>query len=324
MSSQGTFSRRSLLKSAAVGSGALLFGKAALAHSPADVSITVRPYAIPSVPGVEIKPILTAGDSVGNYHMVGIPDGLGALDCGQTFELFMNHEITAGNGIVRAHGSVGAFVSKWTIDSRTLQVLKGEDLTKSGSDVHTWNGTGYVNGTTQWQRLCSADLPDEKALRHGDLGTSERIFLNGEEITFGRAWARIVTGPNAWQAWELPRLGKMSFENVVTCPHGKSKTIVALTDDGSITTSAPAASNPCEVFIYVGTKQDTGNEIERAGLTNGRFYGVRVVRSGTVVAEESNDFGMGSSTTGFVGHARFELVEIGPGGDVSAMTGLQI
>jgi hypothetical protein len=276
---------------------------------------------------VQIKPILTTGDAVDGYHMAGIPDGLGALDCGRTFEVFMNHEIPAtapGPGIVRAHGSNGSFVSKWTIDSNSLRVLKGEDLTKSGNDVHTWNGTSYITGTTMWQRLCSADLPDEKALRHGHLGTSERLFLDGEEINFGRAWARIATGPHAGEAWELPRLGKMSFENVVACPHGKSKTIVALTDDGSITTSAPAASNPCEVFIYIGNKQATGNEIERAGLTNGKFYGVRVLRDHTVVTEESDAFGLGTSTTGFVGHARFELAEIGPGGDVSAMTGLQI
>jgi len=61
-------------------------------------------------------------------------------------------------------------------------------------------------------RLCSAHLPDERALRHGNRGTSERIFLNGEEVTFGRAWARIVTEEQAGEAWELPRLGKMSFD----------------------------------------------------------------------------------------------------------------
>ena len=240
MSSKGTFSRRSLLKGAAVGSGALLLGKTGLAFHPDGTSTTVRPYALPSVPGVHIKPILTTGDSVNDYHMVGIPDGLGARDCGRTFEVFMNHEIPAtapGPGIARAHGSNGSFVSKWTIDSHDLRVLKGEDLTKSPNDVHTWNGTGYVTGTTMWQRLCSADLPDEKALHHGHLGTSERIFLDGEEITFGRAWARVATGPHTGQAWELPRLGKMSFENVVACPHGNTKTIVGLTDDGSITTA---------------------------------------------------------------------------------------
>ncbi|HLQ79319.1 MAG TPA: twin-arginine translocation signal domain-containing protein, partial [Terriglobia bacterium] len=231
MSSKGTFSRRSLLKGAAVGSGALLLGKTAFGHPPDGPSTAVRPYVVPSVPGVHIKPILTTGDAIGGYHMVGIPDGLGAIGCGPNFELFMNHEITSGApGIVRAHGSAGAFVSKWTIDRSTLKVLEGEDLTKSGNDIHQWNGTSYFTGTTLWQRLCSADLPDEKALRHGHLGTPERMFFNGEEITFGRAWARIVTGPNAGQAWELPRLGKMSFENVVACPHGKEQTIVAMFD----------------------------------------------------------------------------------------------
>jgi hypothetical protein len=142
----------------------------------------------------------------------------------------MNHELTAsaggsGPGIVRAHGNAGAFVSKWSIDRKTLRVLAGEDLTPSPNHVRLWDPVAqeYQAMTTTWDRLCSADLPDEKALRHGNRGTSERIFLNGEEVNFGRAWARIVTGEHAGEAWELPRLGKMSFENVVACPHGKIK-----------------------------------------------------------------------------------------------------
>jgi hypothetical protein len=332
MSSSGSISRRDLLKGAAIGGGALLLGKPGIATA-ADGTITsTRPYVLPAVSGVKIKPILTTGDEVDGYRMCGIPDGLGALaksgdddDRSGTFELYVNHEITSGApGLQRAHGSNGAFVSKWTIDRSSLHVLKGEDLTPSGDDVHQWNGSAYFTGTTQWQRLCSADLPDEKALRHGNRGTSERIFFNGEEINFGRAWARIVTGPHAGEAWELPRLGRMSFENVVLCPHGKDKTIVGLFDDGNIDPTVPAASNPCEVFIYVGDKQTSGNEIERVGLTNGKFYGVRVYRGNTQLIAESNDFGLGDVTTGYVGKGRFDLVELGPNGDVSAMTGVQI
>ena len=48
-------------------------------------------------------------------------------------------------------------------------------------------------------RLCSADLPDEKALRHGNRGTSD-------------AHGREFYGEHAGEAWELPRLGKMSFD----------------------------------------------------------------------------------------------------------------
>src|SRR5215510_7301669 len=328
MSSPGSISRRNLLKSAAIGSGALLLGKREVAMAALDATGT-RSYVLPSRPGVYIKPILTTGDAVNGYRMCGIPDGLGALDRGDAFELFVNHEITIGApGIVRAHGSNGAFVSRWIIDRRSLRVLKGEDLTKSANDVHQWNGSSYFTGTTVWQRLCSADLHDEKALRHGSIGTFERMFLDGEEITFGRAWARIVTGSHTGEAWELPRLGKMSFENVVACPHGKEKTIVALFDDGSIDTAAPAASNPSEVFIYIGQKQTTGEEIEKAGLTNGKLYGIRVYRrdngQDTLITAENNDFGLGNQTTGFVGRGRFELAELGQAGDVSAWSGLQL
>src|SRR5262249_23259429 len=110
MSSAGSISRRNLLKSAAIGSGALLLGKRGVATASPD-STRIRSYVLPSRPGVHIKPILTTGDAVNGYHMCGIPDGLGALDRGGTFELYVNHEITIGApGIVRAHGSNGAFV----------------------------------------------------------------------------------------------------------------------------------------------------------------------------------------------------------------------
>ena len=179
----------------------------------------------------------------------------------------------------------------------------------------------YQNLTTTWDRLCSADLPDEKALRHGNLGTKERIFLNGEEVTTGRPWARIATGPHAGEAWELPRLGKMAYENVVACPHGKDKTIVALFDDSNLeTTATPATGAPSEVYIYVGTKQTTGSDIEKAGLTNGKLYGMKVFRGNTLVTEESNDFGLGNASTGYVNHGRFELVEVGAAGDVSHLS----
>jgi len=332
MKSKQPMSRRTLLKGAVASGSTMLLGTSTRAFAQRASITAVRPYALPSTNGVAIQAILTAGEAAENgYRMVGIPDGLGALGNGQTFTLFMNHEITtttgsSGPGIVRAHGSSGAFVSKWTIERRTLRVLAGEDMTPSPSLVQQWDPAGqkYFSGTTAWGRLCSADLPDERALRFLNRGTTERIFFDGEEVNFGRAWARIATGDHAGEAWELPRLGKMSFENVVACPHGRGKTIVACFDDGNLNTAAPASDNPSEVYIYVGTKQTEGNEIERAGLTNGKLYGVRVRREGTIVTEESNDFGLGTTSTGFVGTGTFELVELGNAGDVSSLSGLQL
>jgi hypothetical protein len=95
---------------------------------------------VPTLPGVRTIPILTTGDSIRGYRMVGIPDGLGAFNSdGHDFTLIMNHELLATNGIARGHGSKGAFVSRWKIDRRTLEVLKGEDFTSSPEKVFLWD-----------------------------------------------------------------------------------------------------------------------------------------------------------------------------------------
>src|ERR1700752_2552002 len=74
-------------------------------------------YLLPALPVVTTASILSVGDVVGGYRMVGIPDGLGAFDNGDgTFTLVMNHELGSGAGVNRAHGAKGAFVSKWIIN----------------------------------------------------------------------------------------------------------------------------------------------------------------------------------------------------------------
>jgi serralysin len=286
---------------------------------------------LPSRDSVDLTAILTTAEPAENgYRMVGIPDTFEALDNDLAFTLFAHREPTASAlsetpGISQAHGTSGAFVSAWTVDRQTLRVVEAADLGMPSNDVYQWNGTTreYSQGSMAWDFVCSADLAAEKALRHDNCGTAERLFLGGEQVDFGRAWARIVTGPHAGEAWELPRLGKMSFANVVACPHGAKETIVALFDNGSVE-SVTSASNPSTVFIYVGTKQSEGNEIERAGLTNGRLCGVRVSRGQTLVTEESTDFGLGDASTGYIGNGRFELVQLGTDGDVSHFSGPQL
>src|SRR4051794_4549485 len=93
-------------------------------------SSTTEPYLLPARSGVITATILTTGDTVGGYRMVGIPDGLGAFTDNPgdaTFNLMMNHELGATTGVVRTHGSKGAFVSRFTIDKGSLQVLSGRD-----------------------------------------------------------------------------------------------------------------------------------------------------------------------------------------------------
>ena len=89
------------------------------------LSTSAAPYLVSTAPGVTITPLMTTGDSAANgYRMVGIPDGLGAFDNGDgTFTVLMNHELRSTQGITRAHGNKGAFVSKWIISKSTGEVL---------------------------------------------------------------------------------------------------------------------------------------------------------------------------------------------------------
>jgi hypothetical protein len=133
-------------------------------------SSSQTPYLVPAQAGVQIESILSAGDQVGvkeapaalagqPWRMVGIPDGLGAFDNGDgTMTVLMNHELGQTAGVVRAHDSTGAFVSKLTVDMTTHQVLDATDLSE---DVFLFNRTTnvYEETTTQFGRLCSADLP---------------------------------------------------------------------------------------------------------------------------------------------------------------------
>ena len=95
------------------------------------------PYFAPIPGGVEVVvSVLTVGDmptadtiyrakdnavgtNVGTYYrLVGKPDGLGLMlhpEDPRLFVLFVTHEIPLAQGVPRAHGAPGAFVSRWEI-----------------------------------------------------------------------------------------------------------------------------------------------------------------------------------------------------------------
>lgn len=248
-------------------------------------------YLVPTAPGVMIKDILTVGQVVNGYRMAGIPDGLGAFDNSDgTFTLLVDHELGNNSGVPRAHGGKGTFVSKWIIRKSDFALLSGEDLIKQ---VALWNPTSgsYAAPATgiSMNRFCSADLAPVSAWYDAasGLGFDGRLFTNGEETgNEGRAFAHAMDG----SSWELPRLGKLSFENVVAHPGLGSKTLVAGLDD----------STPGQVYFYLGNKTNAGTPVEKAGLTNGTLFGVKV----DGVATEDNATGIPSGTA-------FTLVDLG-------------
>jgi len=221
--------------------------------------------------------LLTVGDNVSGYKMVGIADGMGAyLNEKNELVVLMNHELGNNAGVTRAHGAKGAFVSEWRIDPTTLKVIAGRDLIQK---------TVLQTGTPSFGRMCSADLPAETAFYNPatGLGTKNRIFTNGEENgPTGRALAHIATGPDAGTTYELMMMLQSSWENIVANPFPQDKTIMIGLDDTHPKSKASSKYNDeaGKLYVYVGTKQKTGNDIEKAGLTNGQAYMIQVGKGG--------------------------------------------
>lgn len=282
------------LTAAAVASAAALAHGSGSSGPPPGPSSSQSAYVVPTQPALITEALLTTGDSVNTkpdgttpYRMAGIPDGLGAFDNGNgTFTVLMNHELGATSGVARAHGSQGAFVSKWTIRRDTLETLEGEDLVQT---VMVWNGTTFTAGTTAFARLCSGDLPAKAAFYNSATGKgfNGRLYLNGEETgPEGRAFAHGMDGTS----WQLPSLARFSWENAVASPNSGDTTAVVGLDDAT----------PGQVYVYVGQKGTTGTTIEKAGLIGGKTFGIKVAGLTT----ETNATTIAPGT-------RFDLVDLG-------------
>ena len=269
----------------ALGVSLALASAAAQADTYTGPQSSESPYVVPTADGWDVTSLVTVVDMAKNspYAMVGIPDGMGAV-AGKFAEngayvadkaymtVFLNHELGGSAGVVRAHGSTGAFVSQWTIHLNSLQVKWGEDLIR---DVYVWDGSGFAQapGVT-FNRFCSGDLPPLTGFYDAASGKGFNglIYMNGEEAgAEGRAFGHVVTGDEKGTSYELPYLGKFSWENSVAHPDAGERTLVVGLDD----------SSPGQVYLYVGDKQSSGNPVERAGLQNGYLYGIKVTDGGS-------------------------------------------
>jgi autotransporter-associated beta strand protein len=291
-------------------------------------------YLTPTAPGWSATAIMTVGDRVGGlpagYMFAGIPDGLGAYSNGDgTMTVLANHEIGATQatppvllGTARAHGAAGGFVSKWVINTSTWQVVSGGDFVTSRLNQMMWNGTTWAAPATAYAYLrpCSADLPKLSAFWDASTSTGYEglIFLNGEETgAEGKAFAFIATGDptEIGKAYELPHHGKYSYENLLARSNYGStpgaanllQTVVVGTDD----------TTPGELYVYIGTKTNTGNAVQKAGLTNGQLYGVKVNAgvtgyTGAVTLENASGI-----------NGTFALAPIFTNGTIAAKTGAE-
>ncbi|WP_088315802.1 alkaline phosphatase PhoX [Kineosporia sp. R_H_3] len=270
---------RAVLAGTGLGCAALVVPMAAPASAAGSTAIGptggIAPYVLPVAPDVTVTSLLTVnnGAAKDGTQLVGIPDGIGAYRSGKRVVALVNAELGATAGIARAHGQKGAFVSRWTIDPKTLAVTTGSDLVQPG--VRYWDYTtgayaaapvapaGAAAGThtAAFNRFCSGYLAPAGSLYNDDTdaGYDGAIYMANEEAgDEGRVFGVTTDGA----ATQLPRLGLFSWENTVSAANRTDTTVVMGNEDGG----------NGQLRVYVGTKTTKGSPVERAGLTNGSLF----------------------------------------------------
>ena len=275
-------------------------GSGATTHGP---NTSTNPYVLPVASGVSTKSLLTVdddGSASNGYELVGIPDGLGAIKGrGHEFSLLMNHELRAEQGVVRRHGQKGAFVSTFSIDSKTFEVQDGKDTIDPG--VRYWNyvtqsyqdtaspaganprqpGDTFAAQANAFSRFCSATLsaPGQFRNNRSGRGYSGQIFFGNEENgDEGRVFGILPDGTTQ----QLPRLGLASWENTKPAYNRSDTTLVLGGEDG-------AAGPFSQLAVYHGTKRSSGNAFDRAGLTNGTHNVIDLLDEGVSTDADFRD-----------------------------------
>lgn len=167
-----------------------------------------------------ITAIITTGDNLtSGFKFPQTPDGIGVIQLQNgTVDLFINHELENDT----EEGQDGfAKVSKLSLNQSDLSII---------------NGTLVINGTEEYEALCSSYLVDGQGFIHP-------VYFTNEETDDGLVISIDVVNNTIK---ELPWLGKFSHENTIPIPYFAdtiNKTVMLGFEDGEPTES--------EVYMYM-------------------------------------------------------------------------
>jgi hypothetical protein len=182
------------------------------------------PYLVPTAAGVQVDPIMSAGDTIGGYQMSGITDGLGAYRStdvrghsgkgharGRTVRVLMNHEL--GRSFPNTPPGVDTRITRLDIDRHTRRVHAAEYL---------------FTGHELFERFCSATLMliDGRPLY---FTAEEAVPIAGQPPGPAHDGSSIVMDAETGFYREAPHFGHLQHENVA--PLRLSKWVFVTTED---------------------------------------------------------------------------------------------
>ncbi len=215
--------------------------------------------------GAKLTPIISSGDTIGDFVFEGIPDGVGLRPgpSGRTVDVYVAHEQS-------------------TVAFRNAQDF--EDSSVSALTLSTKSGKHRVAGVLDasvalspdegFLRFCSANMSGPEQ------GLEDYVFFTGEETNdtvdgVQRGFAVVLnteTGVNT----AVPGMGRLNHENTVIVPGGWDQLAMLTTDD---TFNAPSS----QLYMYMAEDQDA------IFADEGSLYAFRVTGTDGVPLDDPTD-----------------------------------
>jgi hypothetical protein len=242
----GRLRRALVLAVAALATMTIAFGTASARPKPGGFVTAAPAMLAPVAAGVQVKPLLTVGDTVGAYKFESIPDGI-ALEKqhGGQVDVYVNHETSLVPFPAARSDFTNALLSKLTLNRKTGGTLAGSYVIPNGAN---------------YQRFCSNFLVSHKQ------GFERDLVLTNEEARdwvnrTGAAWPATPFAVGAEQAGvvvaydvatgayrSIYGLGRYNHENAVALPKYKHPVILS----GDDTFDAPAS----QLYLYSAKSGD--------------------------------------------------------------------
>jgi hypothetical protein len=212
---------------------------------------SAAPMLRPLVDGVDVKPLITVGDTIGDYRFEAIPDGIAVDPRGlTTFDVYVNHETSTVPFPATLTDFDNAQLSHLVMKRGSGRILSGELAIDSSNNFQRFCSNFFAGPAEGWDHPLV--MTNEE--------TSDFVNRTGTAWPAGpgaeQAGLAVAYDPATGQHRSIYGLGRMNHENSVAIP-GFGQAVLVTGDD---TFAAPSS----QLYMYTaidssGVWNDTGH-----------------------------------------------------------------
>jgi len=209
------------------------------------------PMLSPLVDGVDVKPLITVGDTIGDYRFEAIPDGIAVDPRGHTsFDIYVNHETSTVPFPATLTDFDNAQLSHLVLKRGSGRIVSGELAIDSSSNYQRFCSNFFAGAAEGWDHPLVMTNEETSDLVNRT-GTAWPPGPNAEQ-----AGVAVAYDPGTGQHRSIYGLGRMNHENSVAIP-GYGQAVLVTGDD---TFAAPSS----QLYMYsaanaTGVWNDTGH-----------------------------------------------------------------